>query len=1114
MRVIKKILSMLFLIIACCSMCSTLCLAAEKTQDGVEANLTTDKTEYKREDPIKVKVSVTNTNKSVLNNVSVETLVPEGFKARDGNSMDFQSVESGETVSFDVILNADDSTSPITMDSQGVRQEPETGDSAESVIWICLAFVSVGVIVCIIVIRKKGKRFLSLFLCATMLSSAVGVRPVITRAAEQQHTIELSSSVLMEKSKVDIEAHVHYSAELGSINDSREESYTVSFESNGGSSVKSQSVKAGEFAVKPENPSKEGCVFIGWYSNKECTEFFDFDKTDVTEDITLYALWMNLNDKTDSDADLLLDWEEEILQTDPQSSDTDGDGLSDEIEIMYTETDPTKEDTDGNGTKDGDEDFDKDGLSNLKETDIGTNPALVDSDGDNLTDYEEIYKYKTDPLLIDSDSDGASDKMELDLGYNPLKADDSFNVTFTSHEEDSVEASVDIELDGSQVETLDIEKNTNDTLFPDTIPGYIGGAYDFSVEGTFSNAIVSFAFDEKLANEDDFDPTVYYFNEEEQKLEPLETTVSDNVASASVNHFSTYILLNRTVYEESFTWMDVWDANDYTGVEIILVIDDSGSMDWNDPSNQRLSVAQDLVERLPANSKVGVVRFESGTDIITSQLSTDKEQVKSILTSDYFHSSGGTMMYNAINDSFSLFESSDSSIMKMMVVISDGDTEDTYFHSSIVSEANEQGVKLYTVGLGSSTSYFYQYLEPLSNNTGAKFYLATNADELQDIYSDISEKIDIETDSDSDGIPDYYEDNMLLFNGVTLALDKNNPDTDGDGLLDGEEIVELKYEYNEDKTQVIVTGKLKSNPSTADSDGDGLYDNEDRIANENSVAPKDPQPLVYNGPENLWKAHINQQQNHIAPAQYAKDSGLDVQVPEWLADMLVNVVLALRSPVNNDMVKSTLSVTLHIIKRFCNNEVLTVAGAYLLNFVMDEYEIAYHSQPDTWQRNFGYNDFYDEIFKIATEMNRARYEFDYKGNKYALWLWKGDYWNLHTGAEMGLYIDSTEIWGTTQYDAIDFELPMTISLYNYNFATNIKNIFSWMPESKQWWITGFNPDLMNPNPDDMAVIGSIDFTENRELFESLRDVAQRGLNSAKNTLLFDDEKSMVWICWQ
>ena len=36
------------------------------------------------------------------------------------------------------------------------------------------------------------------------------------------------------------------------------------------------------------------------------------------------------------------------------------------------------------------------------------------------------------------------------------------------------------------------------------------------------------------------------------------------------------------------------------------------------------------------------------------------------------------------------------------------------------------------------------------------------------------EKIDIETDSDADGIPDYYEDNMLCFNGVKLALDKIN----------------------------------------------------------------------------------------------------------------------------------------------------------------------------------------------------------------------------------------------------------------------------------------------------------------------------------------------------
>ena len=159
-----------------------------------------------------------------------------------------------------------------------------------------------------------------------------------------------------------------------------------------------------------------------------------------------------------------------------------------------------------------------------------------------------------------------------------------------------------------------------------------------------------------------------------------------------------------------------------------------------------------------------------------------------------------------------------------MIVLSDGETEDTYLHSSVVNAANDSNIRIYTVGLGSSTSYFNNYLKPLANNTGGAFYLASDATQLADIYKDINEKIDIETDSDADGIPDYYEDNMLCFNGVKLALDKNNPDTDGDGLKDGEE-VELKYEYNADKTQVKVTGRfVMGNPTKVDSDDDGFGD--------------------------------------------------------------------------------------------------------------------------------------------------------------------------------------------------------------------------------------------------------------------------------------------------
>ena len=163
------------------------------------------------------------------------------------------------------------------------------------------------------------------------------------------------------------------------------------------------------------------------------------------------------------------------------------------------------------------------------------------------------------------------------------------------------------------------------------------------------------------------------------------------------------------------------------------------------------------------------------------------------------------------------------SILKVMIVLSDGIASDKSLHSSIITEANDKDVKIYTVGLGSSTSYFNNYLKPLAENTSGVFYLASDAGQLTEIYENISAKIDFETDSDNDGISDYYEENIPMFNGFTVKLDKNNPDSDDDGLEDGEE-VKLIYEYNEDKTQVKVTGKFLSNPNAEDTDKDGLTD--------------------------------------------------------------------------------------------------------------------------------------------------------------------------------------------------------------------------------------------------------------------------------------------------
>ncbi len=66
--------------------------------------------------------------------------------------------------------------------------------------------------------------------------------------------------------------------------------YTVTFDSQGGSAVPSQTVIEGEKAVRPDDPVKDGHTFGGWYTDAACTELWSFD-TAVTGSIALYAKW-------------------------------------------------------------------------------------------------------------------------------------------------------------------------------------------------------------------------------------------------------------------------------------------------------------------------------------------------------------------------------------------------------------------------------------------------------------------------------------------------------------------------------------------------------------------------------------------------------------------------------------------------------------------------------------------------------------------------------------------------------------------------------------------------------------------------------------------------------
>lgn len=67
--------------------------------------------------------------------------------------------------------------------------------------------------------------------------------------------------------------------------------YTVTFNSQGGSVVSSQSVKLDSFVLPPKDPTKTGYTFAGWFKERECINAWVFNSEKVTSNVTLYAKW-------------------------------------------------------------------------------------------------------------------------------------------------------------------------------------------------------------------------------------------------------------------------------------------------------------------------------------------------------------------------------------------------------------------------------------------------------------------------------------------------------------------------------------------------------------------------------------------------------------------------------------------------------------------------------------------------------------------------------------------------------------------------------------------------------------------------------------------------------
>ncbi|SHO49444.1 cellulose binding domain-containing protein [Anaerocolumna xylanovorans] len=570
----------------------------------------------------------------------------------------------------------------------------------------------------------------------------------------------------------------------------------------------------------------------------------DTDGTSISKSIKLacgnwdYSHGLEI-DTGDTDGDGLINYLEAYYGTDKENADTDGDGLNDYVELAILNTNPLVTDTDGNGIPDSDEDRDLDKLSNKEELALGLDPAYYDSDYDTLSDYDEVGIYKTNPLQKDTDGDGASDSLELKNGTDPLTANSTFTATATYEADNqSVIPSVVVKnVRGSQLDSLTIEEVTDNPLINDKIPGYMGSAYDFNINGSFESAVISFQFDKNLLTDKTFVPAIYYYNEDQQTLEELENqTITGNAISAVTKHFSTYILLNKTAFEK--VWKDdiKGPGTNAKHLRIGFVVDVSGSMSGTKLSTVK-TVLNNFINILGDKDQASIIKFNSSASTVVP-MTADKTALASGV--NYLSANGLTAIYTGIGEALDEFSDA-ADVYDTIIVLTDGYDEPSVTYDNkyadLVKKAVQNKATIYTIGINTVDTAL---LTKIAEQTGGKYYLASVITDLEECFDFLKEEtVDYTTDSNNDGISDYYTKLMCegrltsgsgikLFAGQSYAAVQANSDYDGDSVPNGEEVYVVKGSDNK------VYLKVNSSPVQEDTDYDGLWDSEDQ------------EPLVWN----------------------------------------------------------------------------------------------------------------------------------------------------------------------------------------------------------------------------------------------------------------------------
>ena len=432
------------------------------------------------------------------------------------------------------------------------------------------------------------------------------------------------------------------------------------------------------------------------------------------------------------------------------------------------------------------------------------------------------------------------------------------------------------------------------------MPGYLLEPFTISADVENTEMEVSYRIPASLVDEYEKqgkELKFFYFDEEEglmKEVENQEIIKGDSRTRSQFYiitfrvHFSFHIHFQLLIaddfylrfdfmYEFLFEWSIIIPKE---SAGIVLLFDSSKNMSQEPNRDIVHPFAYKVVDyflTLDPDNKFAILDFAFQPlwySSLVSNKSTLNYTIRAIESGFYGDISD---IQGALTRAQTIFTDDDGS--KHFILITQGKADSTSQYNNIIDSAKAKGIKIHVVQVNTDN---ISHMERIASETGGEYIQLTNESQIPDATEFLYEKIcgktntDFVTDTDNDGIPDFYEESInkgsiLLGNGQTLAelphgnikkLDINNPDTDGDGISDGEELQMLfmddsitgdeKYDLKNFKAM-----GYHSNPLLKDSDYDGLSDLKEKNDGTKPLSPTKPNAELMGNKEGVESYSYN-----------------------------------------------------------------------------------------------------------------------------------------------------------------------------------------------------------------------------------------------------------------